>query len=95
MPFGSKDALDRLLVQKYAQKQANKAPVQEEPKDIDPDTIMLAMNDYSLAGKCMFAINKKIMATCYCINAANATYEKRIPSKYVEYIILLSLIVLI
>ncbi len=95
MAFGSQDALDRLLVQKYAQKQMNKAPVQEEPKDIDPDTIMLAMNDFSLASKCMFAINKKIMATCYCVNAANATYEKKIPSRYVEFLILLSLFVLL
>lgn len=95
MALGPQDQLDRLIVQKYAQKQMNKAPKQEEPKDIDPDTIMLAMNDYSLASRCMFAINKKIVAKCYNVNAANASYEKKIPSKFVEYVVLLTFIILL
>lgn len=95
MALGPQDDLDRLLVKKYAQKQMNKAPKQEECRDIDPDTIMVAMNDYSLAGRCMFAINKKILAACYSVNAANANYEKRVPSRYVEYVVLLSFLILI
>lgn len=97
MAFGQQDDLDRLLVQKYAQRTMNKAPQPEEPRDIDPDTVMLAMNDYSLVSKCMLAINKKIMTSCYALNAANANtgYEKKVSSIYVEYILLLSLIILL
>ncbi len=73
MAIGPQDNLDELLVQKYAQKQVNDPKKPEST--IDPDKIMLSMNNYALVGRCMAAVNKRILAVSYSLNVENALHS--------------------
>lgn len=75
MSIGPKDSLEQFIVKRYAQKQVNQPRLPESV--IDPDKMMVSMNDYALAGKCMSVLGRKMTAVCYALNAANATYAKR------------------
>lgn len=75
MPIGPKDSLEEFIVKRYAQKQMNQPKVAESV--VDPDKMMLSMNNYAVAGKCMAVIGRKISALSYALNAANADYSKR------------------
>lgn len=75
MSIGPKDSLEEFIVKRYAQKQMNLPRVAESV--VDPDKMMLSMNNYAIAGKCMAAIGRRISSISYAINAANADYSKR------------------
>lgn len=75
MSIGPKDSLEEFIVKRYAQKQVNLPKVAESV--VDPDKMMLSMNNYAVAGKCMAVVGRKISAISYALNAANANYSKR------------------
>lgn len=75
MSIGPKDSLEEFIVKRYAQKQVNLPKVAESV--IDPDKMMLSMNNYAVAGKCMAVVGRRISAISYALNAANASYAKR------------------
>ncbi|MBQ9688468.1 hypothetical protein IJV79_02395 [bacterium] len=75
MSIGPKDSLEEFIVKRYAQKQVNSPRIAESV--VDPDRMMVSMNNYALAGKCMAVIGRKISALNYALNAANADYSKR------------------
>ena len=75
MAIGPKDSLEEFIVKRYAQKQMNLPRVAESV--VDPDKMMLSMNNQAIAGKCMAVIGRRISAISYALNAANADYSKR------------------
>ena len=75
MSIGPKDSLEEFIVKRYATMQVNTPKVVESA--VDPDKMMVSMNNYAMAGKCMAAIGRKISAINYALNAANADYSKR------------------
>lgn len=74
MAIGAQDYIDQLLVQKYAQEKVDNHDGMTSM--IQPEKMMEAMNDYSNMSKHMFALNQKLTAACYAINAASAKYRK-------------------
>ena len=74
MAIGAQDYIDQLLVQKYSQEKVdNHDGIQSM---INPEKMMEAMNDYSSMSRNMFALNKKLTAACYAINAVSAQYRR-------------------
>lgn len=74
MAIGAQDYIDQLLVKKYAtEKVDNHSGVESM---VRPEEMMKAMNDYSNVSRNMFALNNKLTAACYSINAASAKYRK-------------------
>jgi hypothetical protein len=90
MAIGPKDSLEEFIVKRYAQKQVNLPRVAESV--VDPDRMMLSMNNYAVTGKCMAAIGRKISAISYALNAANADYSKK---KEFAHVLSVSLIILV
>ena len=86
--IGPKDSLEEFIVKRYAQKQVNMPKIAESV--VDPDKMMLSMNNQAIAGRCMAVIGRKISALSYAINAANADYSKR---KDLAHVLSLALIV--
>lgn len=74
MAIGAQDYIDQLLVKKYAQEKVDNHEAIESM--VNPEKMMEAMNDYSNASRTMFALNQKLSAACYAINAMSAQYRK-------------------
>lgn len=74
MAIGAQDYIDQLLVKKYAQEKVDNHDAIESM--VQPEKMMEAMNDYSTMSRNMFALNQKLTAACYAINALNAQYRK-------------------
>lgn len=74
MAIGAQDYIDQLLVKKYATEKVDNHDGIESM--VQPEKMMAAMNDYSSVSKNMFALNNKLTAACYAINAMSAQYRK-------------------
>lgn len=74
MAIGAQDYIDQLLVKKYAQEKVDNHDAIESM--VNPEKMMEAMNDYSSMSRNMFALNQKLSAACYAINAVSAKYRK-------------------
>lgn len=74
MAVGAHDYIDQLLVRKYATEKVDNHDGIESM--VNPEKMMEAMNDYSSMSRNMFALNQKLAAACYSINAASAQYRK-------------------
>ena len=89
MSIGPKDGLEEFIVKRYAQKQVNMPQLVESA--IDPDKMMVCMNNYAVIGKCMAAVSRNISSLQYALNAANADYSKRKERPHVISIFILCL----
>lgn len=74
MAIGAQDYIDQLLVKKYAQEKVDNHDGVESM--VRPEEMMKAMNDYASVSRNMYALNQKLSAACYAINAASAQYRK-------------------
>lgn len=74
MAIGAQDYIDQLLVKKYSQEKVDNHDGVESM--VRPEEMMKAMNDYASVSRNMFALNQKLTAACYAINAASAQYRK-------------------
>jgi len=74
MAIGAQDYIDQLLVQKYSNEKVDNHD--GIASMVNPEKMMEAMNDYSSMSRNMFALNKKLTATCYAINAVSAQYRR-------------------
>lgn len=74
MVIGAQDYIDRLLVQKYSQEKVDNHDGLTSM--VQPEKMMEAMTDYSSMSRNMFALNQKLTAACYTINAMSAQYRK-------------------
>lgn len=74
MAIGAEDYIDRLLVKKYAQMQVDNHELTDSM--IRPEEMMKAMQDYADVKRNMTALNQKLSAACYAINAMSATYRR-------------------
>lgn len=74
MAIGAQDYIDQLLVKKYATEKVDNHDAIESM--VNPEKMMEAMNDYSNMSRNMFALNQKLTAACYAINAMSAQYRK-------------------
>jgi hypothetical protein len=73
MSIGAKDQIDKLLVKKYATMKVDNPGLSSM---VDPDKIMLTMNDYATVSRNMITLHHKLTNICSKINTASATYRK-------------------
>lgn len=74
MAIGAEDYIDQLLVKKYSTLKVDNHDSTDSM--VRPEEMMKAMNDYASVRRNMFALNQKLSAACYAINALNAQYRK-------------------
>ena len=74
MAVGPRDAIDRLLVSKYAKEKVDDA---SSIKLVDSQKMLETMNDYALMHRNMLALNQKLKDACSEINAKAAMYKTR------------------
>lgn len=74
MAIGAEDYIDRLLVKKYSQMQVDNHDMTGSM--VRPEEMMKAMQDYATVKRNMTALNQKLSAACYAINAMSATYRR-------------------
>ena len=73
MAIGAQDYIDKLLVKKYATAKVDNPGLSSM---VDPDKIMLAMNDYATVSRNMIALQQRLANACTKINTASAVYRK-------------------
>ena len=73
MAIGATDYIDKLLVKKYATAKVDNPGLASM---VDPDKIMMAMNDYASVSKNMVMLQHRLSNACTKLNGANAKYRK-------------------
>lgn len=74
MAVGPKDAIDRLLVTKYAKEKVDNS---SSVKLVDSQKMLETMNDYAMMHRNMLALNQKLNEACAAINTKAAFYRSR------------------
>ena len=72
MAIGPQDYIDKLLVKKYATQKVDNPGLSSM---IDPDKLMMAMNDYSTVSRNMIALQQRLSKACRKVNSASAQYR--------------------
>ena len=73
MAIGPQDYIDKLLVKKYASERVDNPGLASM---VDPNKLMMAMNDYASVSRSMIALQKRLSTACNKINCASAAYKK-------------------
>ena len=74
MGVGAEDYIDKMLVQKYQEVQADNHDNMESM--VDPEKMLEAMNDYAATAKHMMELRQRLNIACYAINAKTARYQR-------------------
>lgn len=74
MAVGAQDYIDQLLVKKYALEKVDNH--ESMTSMVRPEDMTKAMTDYASTARTMLALQQKLSAACYAINAASAQYRK-------------------
>ncbi len=74
MAVGPRDAIDKLLVTKYAKEKVDNAG---SVKLVDSQKMLETMNDYALMHRNMLALNQTLKDACSAINTKAAMYKTR------------------
>lgn len=75
MGIGAKDTIDRLLVQKYSDKQVDKHDMEQSA--ISADDVMRIMNYVSTNTMTQMKLSRRLSIACYAVNAMSANYNRR------------------
>ena len=75
MAIGAKDTIDKLLVQKYSDKQVDKHEITESA--ISADDVMRIMNYVSTNTMTQMKLSRRLSIACYAVNAMSANYNQR------------------
>ena len=75
MAIGAKDTIDKLLVQKYSDKQFDKHEITESA--ISADDVMRIMNYVSTNTMTQMKLSRRLSIACYAVNAMSANYNQR------------------
>lgn len=75
MAIGAKDNIDKLLVQKYSDKQVDKHEITESA--ISADDVMRIMNYVSTNTMTQMKLSRRLSIACYAVNAMSANYNQR------------------
>lgn len=73
MAIGARDNIDRLLVQKYSDKQVDKHD--NEQSTISADDVMKIMNYVSTNTMTQIQLSRRLSVACYAVNAMSANYK--------------------
>ena len=73
MYIGAKDKIDKLLVQKYSDKQVDKH--EYEQSAISAEDVMRIMNYVSTNTMTQMKLSRRLSIACYAINAMSANYN--------------------
>ena len=74
MAVGPKDAIDQLLVKKYA---SEKVENHSMTKLVDSQKMLETMNDYALMHRNMLVLSQKLKDVCSGVNAKSAIYKTK------------------
>ena len=74
MAVGAKDRIDKLLVQKYSDKQADNHDMQESV--ISADDVMRIMNYVSTNTMTQMKLSRRLSIACYAVNSMSANYKQ-------------------
>ena len=74
MTVGAKDYIDKLLVEKYAQKQVDNHESNSLESKVDANDMLEAMNSAAYSYRNVLAVTNRLTMICYGINAKNAIY---------------------
>lgn len=74
MAIGAKDRIDKLLVQKYSDKEVDKHELEESV--ISADDVMKIMGYVSMNTMTQMKLSRRLSIACYAINAMSANYDK-------------------
>lgn len=75
MAIGARDNIDRLLVQKYSDKQVDRHEVEQSA--ISADDVMRIMNYVSTNTMTQINLSRRLSIACYAVNAMSANYNTR------------------
>ena len=73
MAIGPTDYIDKLLVKKYATAKVDNPGLASM---VDPDKIMLAMNDYASVSRNMVILQQRLSSACNRLNPAGMAYRR-------------------
>ncbi len=74
MAIGAKDHIDKLLVQKYSDKQVDKH--EYEQSAISAEDVMRIMNYVSTNTMTQMKLSRRLSIACYAVNAMSANYNQ-------------------
>lgn len=74
MSIGAKDHIDKLLVQKYSDKQVDKH--EYEQSAISAEDVMRIMNYVSTNTMTQMKLSRRLSIACYAVNAMSANYNR-------------------
>lgn len=74
MAIGAKDYIDKLLVQKYSDKQVDNPEVAESA--ISADDVMRIMSYVSTNTMTQMKLSRRLSIACYAVNAMSANYNR-------------------
>ena len=74
MAIGAKDHIDKLLVQKYSDKQVDNHG--NDQSTISADDVMRIMNYVSTNTMTQMKLSRRLSIACYAINAMSANYNR-------------------
>lgn len=80
MAIGAEDYIDQLLVKKYAEEKVDNHDNVESM--VDPEKMMVAMNDYASMYRNMMNLKQRLNIACYAINARTARYNRSPQQQY-------------
>ena len=75
MSIGAKDYIDRLLVEKYSDKQDDNHEIEQSA--ISADDVMRIMNYVSTNTMTQMKLSRRLSIACYAVNAMSANYNRR------------------